>query len=97
MEFQDFIPIEIFCQEHGVEVSVISSFGEYGLLEISNYQEISCLCINQIENAEKLIRLYRELEINLQGIDVVTQLLERIKEMQFEIKYMQNRLNLYEN
>jgi hypothetical protein len=97
MHFQDFIPIDIFCREHGVDVSVISSFHEFGLLEVTKYQEINCLYVNQIDDAEKLVRLYEELEINMQGIDVVTQLLSKIKQMQDEILYLQNKLKLYES
>ena len=46
--------------------------------------------------AEKVVRLYSELNINPEGIDAIVNLLQRIKELDSEIQYLKNRLNLYE-
>jgi len=96
MEMQEYIPIELFCSQHGVEVTVISSLQEYGLIEILKINETQCLQSNQLAEAEAIVRLYRELDINPEGIDAIMNLLHRIKEMQFEILALKNRLSLYE-
>lgn len=96
MEMQEYIPIELFCRQHDVEVTVISSLQEYGLIEILKINETQCLQSNQLAEAEAIVRLYRELDINPEGIDAIMNLLHRIKEMQFEILALKNRLSLYE-
>ena len=53
--------------------------------------------VNQLHNLEKLIRLYYELDINLEGIETITYLLQRMNEMQQKIVHLSNRLSLYEN
>jgi len=50
----------------------------------------------QLQQLEKYIRLYYELDINLEGIETITHLLRRIDLMQDEIIMLKNRLRLYE-
>ena len=96
MEMQEFIPIDIFCREHGVEITVISALQEYGLIEVAKIEEAEYIQLSQLADAEKLVRLYGELDINLEGIDVIVHLLQRIKKMQAEMQLLRNRLGLYE-
>ncbi|MBV9988633.1 MAG: chaperone modulator CbpM [Chitinophagaceae bacterium] len=96
METTAFIPIDLLCRQHGIEVSFFSSLQEYGLIETVTVNETQCIGITQLPEAEKLVRLHEELGINLEGIDVVRNLLERIHEMQNEILALKNRLRLYE-
>jgi hypothetical protein len=96
MEANQYIPIDFFCRQHGVEVSVISTLHEYGLIEVLRIEEIEYLPLSELSDTEKMIRLYEELEINPEGIDVVVHLLKRIKEMQFQIQILENRIRLYD-
>ncbi len=96
METQEFIPIHVFCVQHGVEITLINSLQEFGLIELVSINEVDCIPINQLEEIEKMLRLHSELEINLEGIDVVQHLLQRVKEMRSEIQSLKNRLSLYE-
>ena len=97
MDMQSYIPIDVFCRQHGVALSFISSLQEYGLIEIIQVEEAEYLSMEQLGEAEKLLRLHGELAINLEGIDVITHLLQRVKEMQQEIQILKNRLRLYED
>jgi hypothetical protein len=51
---------------------------------------------SQLNELEKIIRLYYELDINLEGIETVIHLLQRINDMQDEITLLKNRLRLHE-
>jgi chaperone modulatory protein CbpM len=97
MEMQKYIPIDIFCERHGVEISFINSLREFGLIEISLYNEMECIPISQILHAEKLVRLHNELAINMEGIDAISNLLDREHQMQTRIIELENRLLFYED
>jgi hypothetical protein len=97
MEQEEFIPLDIFCRHHHVEVSFFSSLQEFGLIEVTKMEQQSYLPVSQLTMAEKLVRLHNELEINDAGIDAVTHLLNRIQNMQEEIRQLKNRLRLYED
>ena len=96
METQEFIPIDIFCRQHGVQVSFITALEEFGLIHITTVNESACIPVSQLVETEKLLRLHNELSINLEGIDVITHLLQRIQMMQDEIKALKNMLSVYD-
>ena len=96
MEMQEFIPIDIFCRQHGIKISFISSLQEFGLIEVMKVEEAECIPLSQLVEAEKMVRLHGDLEINLEGIDVISHLLQKVKDMQTEIQILKNRLLLYE-
>ena len=96
METQEFIPIDFFCRQHGVDIAFISSLQVCGLIEVTRIDEAAFIPMSQIAEAERLVRLYGDLEINIEGIDVAIHLLHRINHMQTEIQTLKNRLRLYE-
>ncbi len=96
MVMEDLIPANDFCISHNIEISFIDSLSEYGLINITTIDDTVFLYPNQLEHIEKIFRLHYDLGINLEGIETITYLLDRIDEMQNEIISLQNRLRLYE-
>lgn len=86
-----------FCTIHDIEISFISSLHDTGLIEIVTIEETEYFDKSQLLQLEKIIRLYYDLGINLEGIETITHLLNRINEMQGEITALKNRLRLYES
>jgi len=97
MGTEHLILIEHFCTNHEIEISVIDAFHDYGLIEILVVDDRRYLSPEQLPEAEKLIRLHLELNINLEGIDVISNLLQRIDGLEQELKTAQNKLRLYED
>jgi hypothetical protein len=52
---------------------------------------------DSIYEIEKMIRMHQELDVNIEGIDVVFNLLQKIDALQKELVNVRNRLRLYEN
>jgi len=96
MQKEYLIPADDFCISHNIEISFISSLYENGLIDIETIDETVFIYPNQLPQLEKISRLHYELGINLEGIDTINHLLNRIDEMQHEITVLQNRLRLYE-
>jgi chaperone modulatory protein CbpM len=97
MENDQLIAIDIFCTNYKVEYSFVQSLREVGLIDTVIVQETQYLYIPQLQKLEKMIRLHDELDINLEGIEVVNHLLKRVEAMQNEILSLRNRLRLYES
>ena len=97
MEKEELIKAEDFCTQHQVAVSFVQSLGQSGLIETVTIEENTFIPADAITALEKLTRLYYELDINLEGIEAVTYLLQRVKDMQEHITRLQNRLYLYES
>lgn len=96
MQPEDIIPASEFCLHHNIELSFINSLTENGLIEIVWVNEKIFLPVSQLERLEKIVQFHFELDINLEGIETITHLLERMKGMQVEINQLTNRLKAYE-
>ncbi|MEO7982986.1 MAG: chaperone modulator CbpM [Bacteroidota bacterium] len=96
MHTEEMIPAEEFCIHHQIELSFIYSLQESGLVETSRIEEKLFVPVNQLERLEKLVRLYYEMDINLEGIETITYLLQRMNAMQQQIVQLSNRLRIYE-
>ena len=93
---ENLIPADEFCANHNIEVSFIRSIQETGLIEITTIEERVFIHASQLQELERIVRLYFELDINLEGIETINHLLQRISMMQDEIMVLKNRLRLYE-
>jgi len=96
METKQLILIDQFCTHYNVEPAFLESLQESGLVEVIVLDEIKYLAHEQLRDVEKMIRLHDELGINIEGIDAVLSLLERIDRMQQELIATQNRLRMFE-
>ncbi len=97
MEDEQLIPLEIFCVHHEIDFSFINHLEQYGLIEVVKIKETGFIPESRVSELEKLVRLHHELDINLEGIEAITHLLQRVKDLQQEIIALKNRLSLYEN
>ena len=97
MQIENLIAVNEFCVNHCIEISFISSLQQTGLIEITTVKETEFIDAGQLQQLEKFIRLYYELDINLEGIETISYLLQRINSMQDEIIALKNRLRLYES
>ena len=96
MQTKNFIAVNEFCINHNIEISFIDSLQQTGLIEIAIVEETAFIDAEQLERVEKFIRFYYDLDINLEGIETITHLLQRQRAMQDEIIALRNRLSLYE-
>jgi hypothetical protein len=97
MQNDHLIPADQFCIQHNIDLSFITLLRENGLLEITTVEQTEFIPEDHLPQLEKFIRLHYELEINLEGIEAITYLLQRIERLQNELKGLKNRLNLYES
>jgi hypothetical protein len=90
------IAVDEFCASHDIEISFISSLQQSGLIEITTIKNSGFIEADQLRQLEKYVRLYYDLDINVEGIETVDYLLHQINSMQDEIINLQNKLRFYE-
>ncbi len=96
MQSNELIPAEEFCTYYKIQLSFINNLSQFGLIDITSVEERSYIPQSQLQKLEQIIRLHHDLDINLEGIDAITHLLDRVKSLQSEITVLRNRLSLYE-
>ena len=92
-----YIAIEEFCNHHGVEVTLIREFASFGLvpLHIENNQEF--LPDKSINRLERTLRLFRDLDVNKEGIEVILHMRKQLKKLRSDHEKLLNRLQQLEN
>ena len=95
MNKEKLILIDLFCQHHNIEVNFISALKEYGMIKIIIIEEKEYFSLNQLPSIEKIIRLHNDLEINLEGIDVIINLLNQIDDFKSQLIVTQNKLDFF--
>lgn len=96
MEEIKLITIEQISNEYGVPLSFMEALEEIQLIEVEILNELKYIRESNLHEVEKLIRLHFELNINLEGLDVINNLLNQVKELQSENIQLRNRLKMYE-
>lgn len=97
MNIQNYIPIKTICTYYKVETTFIEGLNEYGLIEITTIEQLPYIHQNHIKQLETMLRLHDDLHINIEGIDTVLNLVEKIEMLQEELKNVKNRLGIYED
>ncbi len=90
------IPIVKFCENHHIEMAFITSLHENGLVEIIKEGDILYVHVEKIPRLEKIVRMHYDLNINLEGIEAISHLLERIESLQQENTELRNRLRVFD-
>ena len=96
METAEWIAADEFCTHHNIELSFIYSLKDSGLVEIISKEEKVFVHADHLKQLEQLVHLY-EMDINLEGIEAITYLLQRMTDMQQQILQLNNRLSRYEH
>lgn len=97
MEKRDLIPANEFCVYHSISWSFIAGLQEAGLVEVDTVANEHYLFVDQLKNIEPLVRMYTELDINMEGIEAIAHMLQRMDQMQQEMQHLRQRLGLYED
>jgi len=97
MKIENLISIQTICSNYDIEFSFINSLHEYGLIQITTIDQSQYCHKNKIVEIEKLIHLHHDLGINMEGIDVIFNLLERINTLSDENDFLKNRIDFFED
>ncbi len=85
METENMVPATEFCTYHNIELSFIYSLQDFGLITTVNINQKIFVPLDELKKLEKMVRLHYEMDINLEGIQTITYLLEKLNLMQQQI------------
>ena len=91
----ELITITEYCTNSAVDPSFIVALEESGLLALTVIGDSKFIHQEQLMEMERFIHFHYDLEINIEGIDAIMHLLQRIKKMQYEIKELKEQVHLH--
>jgi chaperone modulatory protein CbpM len=77
-----YITVREFSGFHEVETRLVNSFLEFGIVECHYQNEEPCIAETDIEDIEAALRLHLELEVNLEGIDIILHMRRQLLNLQ---------------
>ena len=97
MNIENLIPLSLLYKHYNIEMSFFNNLNEMGLIEIFTIDEAKYIHPDNLNEIEKMIRMHQELAVNIEGIELLINLLQKIDDLQGELISVKNRLRLYEN
>lgn len=85
-----------FCTYHHLEQTFITELHNAGLIQITIVDQTECIPETELSKLERMIRLHADLEINVAGIEAITHLLQRVEDLQEEMRLLKNSLNRHQ-
>jgi hypothetical protein len=92
METFNSIPADDYCSHYRIETSFIQTLEQHGLITITTVNEKLYLEPEQLPQIEKYRHLHYDLDINMEGIEAISHLLNRINNMHREMTELRNKL-----
>ena len=96
MPSQKLIAVKEFCVHHKISSDIVKQLQKLELIELVVVEKRTFIPSDKLPVLEKMIRLYAELDINLEGIQTIIWLLSRLDQKEKEIVALRNRLSFYE-
>jgi hypothetical protein len=90
----ELIIIKEYCIRNQIEPEFIIQLENEGLIQINIIENERYIHVSQMKLLDQYIRWHYDLAINIEGIDVIQNLLYRIDDMQKEILRLRERLRL---
>jgi chaperone modulatory protein CbpM len=96
MPDEEIIPVELFCSCYNVELTFLETLESHGLISIGNRENQKFIQQEDLVELEKYTRMYYDLNINVEGIDALNHLLDKLKLLSQEADSLRARLRIYE-
>ncbi len=90
----ELVIISEYCVQSQIEPDFIIQLEDEGLIDICVLDNERYIHVSQLRSLEQYTRWYYDLSINVAGIDVIQNLLDRIDEMQVEIVELKQKTRL---
>lgn len=92
----DYIIVREYCRQSCLEPTFLYALEEVGLIELFREEEEMYLTASQLPKLEQYRRMHEDLSINVEGIDAIQHLLDRMESLREEVNALRSRLRLYE-
>lgn len=91
------IIIEEYCKNSRIESSFVSLLIKEGLIDVQVADGQMYLYESQLAELDRFANLYYDLSVNVEGIDIIHNLLKKMENMEKELYILRKRLHVHDN
>ncbi|HEY0175922.1 MAG TPA: chaperone modulator CbpM [Pedobacter sp.] len=92
----ELITISEYCVNYSVDPSFITALEDSGLIVLTVIEDNKFIHYKQLVEMERFVHFHYDLQINIEGIEAIMNLLQKIKHLQHEITTLKSHVYLYE-
>ncbi len=89
---EDIILLSEYCAHSCAEPDFIRQLADEGLIATEMHEDLPCIPASQLHDLDLFTRLHYDLSINIEGIDVIHNLLRRMRLMEQELSVLRRQL-----
>lgn len=82
------ISVDQLCVYYKVETSFVYALNDHGLITLIKSKKGYEIDFERLTDFERFIHLHFELDINMEGMEAISHLLDRVQQLQQEIKQL---------
>ena len=91
------ITVEEYCISHKINEDFVISLYELDIISIKTIETKQYIYDEHLPILERMTRLHEELGINIEGLEAIMHLQEKISRMQQEMQRLKNHLRRFED
>jgi chaperone modulatory protein CbpM len=91
-----FITLKEYSVQYNIEPAFLVELEESGIIYFEAEGEEKYIQEEQLGELERYVRFHYDLNINIEGIDAIRHLLNKVNLMEHEIKVLRSQLRLHE-
>lgn len=96
MKNESYILIQHFCETTSVDPEFIEQLFEFELIHHIELDDSPALLKEELPILERMVRLHYDLDINLEGLQVIAHMREKMIRMQEELLALERKLKRFE-
>ncbi len=89
------ISVKQFCSFHDIPDSFIRDLNDFQLIQVIEEDDTQYIPVDEVDKVERMMRLHFQLNVNIEGIDIINNLNEQISILQKEVEDLKRKLAFY--
>jgi chaperone modulatory protein CbpM len=90
------LKITEFCSFYNIQPTFLLSLEDFGVIQLTEVDQDKFIHEDQFDELERYVHLHYDLNINVEGIDALKHLLNKVNILQTTINQLQNQLQFHE-
>jgi chaperone modulatory protein CbpM len=90
------LKITEFCSFYNIQPTFLLSLEDFGVIKLTEVDHDKFIHEDQFGELERYVHLHYDLNINVEGIDALKHLLNKVNILQTTINQLQNQLQFHE-
>ena len=95
MAAKKLIAVKEFCAYHHISTELVHELYRNEVIELVMIKRTGYIAEKNLSHFEKVVRLYNDLQVNIEGIQTILHLLTHIEKKEAEITRLRNQLHFY--